>query len=104
MLSLEQRLAFCMATAIWHFSHDNEPSRLVDLEDVVGTMDTIESFLHGAAKDIVSHEIDTPYGVLHCWQNVVKHSDRFGRRGTLFVVDFGNVRAAHFELNGYGEI
>ncbi len=64
---------------------------MMDLADVVSTHETVADFQSTHRE---GREVRTPFGALRVWSGV--QLGRGKTRGELFLMDFGNVRAAHF--------
>ena len=97
MLTQQQREDFSKALTFWNCGDENnEIAVLVEPEDVVATRDALADFKSGAALTAKRYTIEkTPRGDLHKWEGV--QARKGARRGDLFVMDFGDVRAAWFE-------
>jgi len=108
MLTEQQKIDFVKAVAVW-----NRPSlewadcvdenkgydfaKLCEVENVAATRDTLADFLSGAARTAKRHEQQrTPAGVLHIFHEV--QARKGARRGTAFVMDFVEARAAFFNV------
>jgi hypothetical protein len=94
MLTDAQRVAFAAATAHANCGdHTDEFARLVEPHEVVETRETLDDFRRARGT---GERIDTPVGSLHCWRRVQAQAGT--RRGDLYVMDFGDARAAHFDV------
>lgn len=96
MLTAEQTRQFSRATAFWNCGDaDSRIATLVDPEDVIATRETLHDFRIGAASKSVEKIEHTPCGDLHIFAGCQPHG-KGTPRGDLFVMDFGDARAAHF--------
>jgi hypothetical protein len=97
MLTPEQRLNFCKATALWN-SNDfgNDLAQLCEPDDVAATRDTVADFMSGPAGHARRREeCETPAGKLLVFRDC--QTRKGARRGDLFLMDFGEARAAYFD-------
>lgn len=88
---------FSMAVAEW--CGDN-PATIDDWaqispEEVAITRDTMEDFVDRRLRGGPPETIQTQFGTLLRWESVQQAKGK--RRGDLLVIDFGNLRAAHFD-------
>lgn len=109
MLTQEQRDQFRLALASWNdytakTVEDLDIDDMLSDEQVVETRDTIEDFFsaHGRKLNRKGERPEVPYeqeatllGTLYHWENV--RSRKGARRGDLYVMDFGDARAAYFD-------
>lgn len=107
MLNKEQRDLFRKALA----SYNACGSDAVDIDDfiskdsdVVETSETLENFFdsngrkllrNGKIPDVPYERNITAFGEIFVWENVQKIKG--ARRGNLYVMDFGDSRAAYFD-------
>jgi len=100
MLTDSQIVDFCRAAADWHTlgrSHDISLSCPFDIGAVKSTRYSLanyEAYREDWKEPGVAAHRDTPFGRLHVYDNVRR--GRGETRGTLFVMDFGDVRAMCF--------
>ena len=92
MLTEEQKLNFCKATAEWNGNDfEEECARVCEPGDVAATRETVDDFIKvwGAPKIK-----KTPAGDLLVWENI--QIKKGLRRGDSFLMDFGAARAGYF--------
>ena len=109
MLTQQQRDTFRLALASLN-CYSVEKVEDLDIDDmltdeqVVETRDTIEDFFsaNGRKLNRKGERPETPYeqnqtllGIVFQWDNV--QARKGARRGTLYVMDFGDARAAYFD-------
>jgi hypothetical protein len=93
MLSGENRIAFCQATAFWNCEdHLNKAGALLHPENVVEASDTVNDFIMAYG---FPEKFDTPVGQLLYWSKIKVEK----KRVDLFVMDFGTVRGSFFDDN-----
>ena len=97
MLTEEQENTFRAAAAF-----ENSLGSSTDPDDapfasssVAATRETLSDFRTGAAAGSVEEVEKTPFGDLHIFRRCQPHG-KGTQRGDLFVMDFGDVRAAYF--------
>ena len=96
MLTQNQITAFRMATAAHNLGHHEEDATLDEAlcneDEVVHTRDTAAAFIasHGRPDQCENYKS----GDLLVWNKV--QTRKGARRGDLYVMDFGDVRAAYF--------
>lgn len=95
MLDEKQIIDFCNATSQYN-SHEfgDETSWICEPDEVALTRDTLENFKDGLAHGEPDEILETPVGELFIWFN--RQSAKGCQRGDLFVMDFGDARAAYF--------
>ena len=95
MLTSEQRNSFSLATAAYNMNAatGEDWAALVEPEQAVETHETVEDHerSRGRAADRTK---DTSHGTPLVWTDVQMAKGR--RRGDMFLMDFGTVRAAFF--------
>lgn len=104
MITAKQRDAFRLMLAAVNY-----PSGTIDAldvddvctdADIVETADTVEVFLSLYGKSVTTRgraveQLQAIFGNLFVWDKV--QTRKGCRRGTLYVVDFGDVRAVYFD-------
>lgn len=109
MLTQEQRDQFRLALAAWNnYSaktvEELDIDDMIDDERIVETRDTIENFFDARGRRLtrngerpaVPMELNkTICGDVYVWEN--QQSRKGARRGTLYVMDFGDARACYFD-------
>lgn len=106
MLTQQQRDTFRLAIASYNRSIDDlDINEVVSTDaEVVETRDTIEDIYsrngrrldRNGNRPAVPRELyKTLLGQIYIWQNVQTHKG--ARRGTLYVMDFGDARATFFD-------
>ena len=93
MLTETERTQFRLATAAFNTGGEVEDASIDDAYctdiEVVETRDTVADFVANGGKPTARE------GALFVWENV--QTRKGARRGHLFVMDFGGVRAAFFD-------
>lgn len=109
MLTQEQRDNFRLALSAWsNYSaktvEELDINDIIEDEQIVETRDTIENFFDARGRRLnrngerpaVPLELNkTICGEVYVWEN--QQSQKGMRRGTLFVMDFGDARASYFD-------
>jgi len=109
MLTDEQKTQFMMALAAHNSDADLkeevniDDSHCPDIEQVVDCSDTIDAFFveqgtyrkRDGTRSRKLHQNDTCYGTIYEWRDVQARKGL--RRGNLYVMDFGDRRAAYFD-------
>lgn len=109
MLTQEQRDQFRLALAAWsNYSaktvEELDIDDMIKDEDIVETRDSVENFFDARGRRLdrkgerpaVPAELNkTICGEVYIWEN--QQSRKGARRGTLFVMDFGEARASYFD-------
>ena len=96
MLNDKEITDFLTATSVWNAPGcDPDPDNGVcSEEDVVHSRDTVEDFETGLAGGAADEKIDTPFGILHIWENVQRKKGL--TRGNLYVMQFGEFTGSYF--------
>jgi hypothetical protein len=102
MLNQDQKTTFCKATAFINSCGDVVKAEEFDfygicdsVSNVAETRDTLEDFKAGSAKGGIPSNEETPFGKLHIWKGA-QPEGAGSKRGDLYVMDFGDARAAYF--------
>ena len=109
MLTQEQRDTFRLALASLNCYtvekvEDLDIDDMLSDEEVVETRDTIDDFFNAQGRKLnrkgerpeVPYEQETTLlGTVYRWENV--QARKGARRGNLYVMDFGDVRATYFD-------
>lgn len=109
MLTQDQRDNFRLALASYNnYSAtsitDLDIDDMIDDHQIVETRDTIEDFFGAQGRRLLKNgerpavpfeRNETLLGEIYVWEDV--QSRKGARRGTLYVKDFGDVRAAYFD-------
>lgn len=109
MLTQDQRDNFRLTLASWNNYGATSVADL-DIDDmiedyqIVETRDTLEDFFNAQGRRLLKNgerplapfeRSETLLGHIYVWENV--QARKGARRGTLYVKDFGDVRAAYFD-------
>lgn len=99
MLTDEQIENFCKATAVYNCgdleAYEDVEDRVCEPDDVARTRDTVQGFKEGLGNGEPDEIVKTPAGDLLVWYNL--QLAKGCCRGDLFVMDFGDARAAYFD-------
>lgn len=106
MLTQEQRDLFRKALASYNAcgSADVEIDDMLEDEQVVETRETVEDFFNargwrndrnGNRPAVPREQNKTAFGDVFVWED--QQSRKGARRGTLYVMDFGDARACYFD-------
>lgn len=96
MLTDKQITDFCKATAQYNSGDFNDEYGYVcEPDEVAMTRDTVQGFKDGLGNGEPDEILKTPAGELLIWFNL--QSAKGCRRGDLFVIDYGDARAAYFD-------